>query len=427
MQSPLYLVVLYLLWFGWTQALDVALASIQSYNFSRAETFKEAMRFLHEMNNPANCTGIEYVQVDMGCGGGFAAHFQLAGAEWLRTAKALNYSKPVIIVGHIRGYSDGPECQHVNKDWTCFFLPMSEPACQREMLKTGKRVGADLGAVKLDDTICPNAFSHVGLAYWWGVVQARMFRLQPEIAALVAAESRRMDRGRGFPLPERLEGVLGGVHVRHGDKSSDGFKHHSFEAELAAASKSPECALLGVLFGGCVRTYNDTLLPTAAPGMRLYVASDDASVLISARIMVRHACVRSMFKCRRMLRIGPSSFPPSTSNASLHRLPSQGHLVKEHEGISTQTSSAGMFKTLLAHTEVAYNATVEVITDIVHLGRCSTLVGIAASQIFRLAVGLSNATGALQYAAAMDYHHLPRIRAMSAKWALPLPEAFVSA
>ena len=360
--------------------------AIQVYNFSRSETYKEAMLFLHRMNNPANCTGIDYVQVDMGCGGGFAAHFQLAASEWLRTARALDYQKPVIIVGHIRGYSDGPECQHVNKDWTCFFLPMSEPACQQEMIRTGKRIGADLGAVRLDDSILPGNFSQVGFAYWWGIVQARMFRLQPQVAALVAQESARMDRGRGFPSQATMQGVLAGVHVRHGDKSSDGFKHHSFEAEMAAVLKSPECAVVGVMFGGCIRTYNDTLNTSAPPGMRIYVASDDASALISARIM--------------------------------------GHLVKEHEGISTQTSSAGMFKTLLIHTEVAYNATIEVITDIHHLARCSSLVGIAASQIFRLAVGLSNATGYLQYAAAMDHNHLPKVRAMSAKWALPLPEDF---
>jgi hypothetical protein len=124
-------------------------------------------------------------------------------------------------------------------------------------------------------------------------------------------------------------------------------------------------------------------------GLRLFVASDDASVLISARI--------------------------------------NGHLVKEAVGVSQQTSTAGMFKTLLGNKAVAFNATVEIITDVYYLSRCSTLVGIAASQVFRLAVGMSNATGTLQYAAVMDHNQLGKIRRMSERWALPLPEDFVPA
>lgn len=363
---------------------------VTNYTFDRKMTHVEAMQFLDRMQNPENCSGVEYVVVDMGCGGGFAAHFQLAGSEWMRTAKAINYSKPILIMGHIRGYSDGPECEYVNKDWTCFFQPMSNPTCQSEMLQTGKRVGANLVGVKLDDSIMPSEFSHVGFAYWWGIIQSRMFRMQPNIEKIVLAEGAKMDRSRGFPFHAT---AVAGIHVRHGDKSSDGFKHHSFEAEVTAVTKSPECAFLR---NNCILTYNDTTQEkilnsntSSAHGIRLFVASDDANVLISARL--------------------------------------DGHLVKENLGVSQQTSTAGMFKTLLSNKAVAYNATVEIVTDIFYLFHCSTLVGIAASQVFRMAVGISNATGILEYAAAMDFHQLGKIRHMSAKWALPLPEAFVSA
>ena len=355
--------------------------SLVNYQFDRRATFPRAMQFLDAMQNPANCTGREFVVVDMGCGGGFAAHFQLAASEWMRTAKAVNYSKPVLIVGHIRGYSDGPECEHVGKDWTCFFQPMSNASCQKELLKTGKQVGARLDGVRLDDSILPPEFSHVGFAWWWGLVQARMFRMQPEIERLVVAEGAKMDQGKGFPPAATLGSPIAGMHVRHGDKSSDGFKHHSFDAEMSAVKKSPEC-----VNASCVRTSNDS---TAAAGMRLFVASDDASVLISARL--------------------------------------DGHLVKESVGVSQQTSTAGMFKTLMSNKAVAYNATVEIITDVHYLSRCSTLVGIAASQVFRLAVDMSNATGALQYAAVMDHGQMGKIRHMSARWALPLPEDFYPA
>jgi len=365
---------------------NVRAAELIKYLHDRRETLKSAVRFLEGMQNPSNCTGLEYIVVEMGCGGGFAAHFQLAGSEWMRTAKAANYSKPILIIGHIRGYSDGPECDHVNKDWTCFFQPMSSPTCQVELLKTGKRVGISLNGVRLDDSIMPAEFSHVGFAWWWGVVQAFMFRLRPEIEGLVLEEGSKMDHGKGFPALGS-GAVIAGMHVRHGDKSTDGFKHHSFEAEMAAVKKSPEC-ITGTAGSSCIKTFNDSIASsTPSRGMRLFVASDDASVLISARI--------------------------------------NGHLVKESVGVSQQTSTAGMFKTLLSNKAVAYNATVEIITDIYYLARCSTLVGIAASQVFRLAVGMSNATGTLQYAAIMDYGALGKIRHMSNRWALPLPEDFV--
>jgi len=377
---PAFLLVLFLL----CRWCDGALVK---YKFDRLETFQAASRFIEKMQNPVNCTGLEYVVVSMGCGGGFAAHFQLAASEWMRVAKAVNYSKPVLIVGHIRGYSDGPECEHANKDWTCFFEPMSAPACQSELLRSGKQVGPRLDGVRLDDSLLPAEFSHVGFAWWWGFVQARMFRLRPEVEKLVLAEGARMDGGRGFPLSNATVAVAG-LHVRHGDKSSDGFKHHSFEAEVAAVRKSPEC----INSSSCIVTLNDTLASGAPPPpnnavrLRLFVASDDASVLVSARVA--------------------------------------GHLVKEAAGVSTQTSSAGMFKTLMTNKAVAYNATVEIITDVFFLSHCSTLVGILASQVFRLAVGMSNATGILQHAAVMDYSQLGKVKRMSERWALPLPEDF---
>ena len=58
------------------------------------------------------------------------------------------------------------------------------------------------------------------------------------------------------------------------------------------------------------------------------------------------------------------------------------------------------------------------------LSRCSTLVGIASSQIFRMAVDLSKAVGRLRYVVAMDHEQLPRMHAMSNKYHLPTPEHF---
>lgn len=365
----------------------LALFFLSSATTKVSQNKKNAFDFIDAMQNPANCTGAEYAVVDMGCGGGFAAHFQLAAAEWLKVAGYFNYSKPVLIVGHIRGYSDGPECHSVNKDWTCFFLPMS--ACQSTLLSTGKRL--DLNYKGIDESVIPMQFRHLGLAWWWGLVQARMFRFQPPVETHIFSESSKMDGGKGFPFSY----PVAGLHVRHGDKSSDGFKHHSLDNEMAAVRKSPECLLDSspVSTSRVCRSKPGDETVTAATGsaavkdndLRVFVASDDPHVLASARQL--------------------------------------GHLV-DSEGVSQHTATAGMFKTLVSKPELGYNATLEIITDIYFLSQCSTLVGTAASQIFRMAVGLSNSSEILKYAVAMDYDQLPKIQKMSAKYDLPVPEHF---
>ena len=76
-------------------------------------------------------------------------------------------------------------------------------------------------------------------------------------------------------------------------------------------------------------------------------------------------------------------------------------------------------------TNHGYNASIEIITDIFYLSHCSTLVGTASSQVYRMAVDMSNASGILEYAVAIDYGSLGRIQGMSAKWGLPVPENFM--
>ena len=285
--------------------------------------------------------------------------------------------------------------------------------------------------------------------------------MQKPVRDYIILESERMNKGKGFPnTPKSRDNSLSnandisptmisysplaGVHVRHGDKSSDGFKHHSLEAEIAAVHKSPECIMnekiKNVDLKTCwIQTNSSTHVNDfSIKPIPVFIASDDPRVLTIAA--------------------------------------KAGHLVDE-EGVSQQTAHAGMLNTLVSHPEIGYNASLEIIRDIYFLSRCSTLVGIAASQVFRMAVGISNATHALKYAAGafndltilicliqisifdeyffsllfvlfltfifsfiishllhillnncyilvMDYKQLPRISQMSAKYALPLPENF---
>jgi hypothetical protein len=114
-------------------------------------------------------------------------------------------------MGSIRGYSSGKECDHVNHDWTCYFLPMSNN--QKELLARGKREVAGFKAI--DGRVIPSQFAHMGIAWWWGIIQSYMFRLQPNIQELMRQKLELLDNGRGFP-----SGRIAGLHVRHGDKVS---------------------------------------------------------------------------------------------------------------------------------------------------------------------------------------------------------------
>ena len=201
-----------------------------------------AFEFLDSLLQPKlGCKGKEYIITDFGEGGGFASQFQMAATHWLRVTSGHNYTIPVLIRGHIRGYTSGTECQHVMNDYTCMFLPMS--ACQNEFLSSGVLVNEHKDTKEtIDSSMVPSQFAHKGLAWWWGIIQARMFRLQPVVENYIKDElehMKRMNSGRGFPFGS----PIAGLHVRHGDKSIDGFIDHSFEAELKAIRKSPECIL----------------------------------------------------------------------------------------------------------------------------------------------------------------------------------------
>jgi hypothetical protein len=96
------------------------------------------LRYLDEVLQPKDCTGKEYAVVEFGGKAGFAAQFQLSAIEWLCTLSHHKYRVPVLLIGKLKGYSEGRECNHVSHDWTCFFKPISN--CQDVLLKTGRKI-----------------------------------------------------------------------------------------------------------------------------------------------------------------------------------------------------------------------------------------------------------------------------------------------
>ena len=253
-----------------------------------------AFRFLDNFLQPTTgCHGKDYminkIGVDSYFNGGFASQFQMTAAIWLRMAAATNYTVPVIIQGPIVKYTTVPQCDHVKGDITCIFLPMS--SCQNEYLSSGKALPpSDGGVADIDISMVPIQFVHMGLTWWWGIVQARMFRLQPHLQKHVEEEIAHMKTvtHHGFPFGA----PVAGLHVRHGDKSIDGFKDHSFNSELRAIHKSPECTYIEdnkcmttVSPPTSATTPNVSAKATGGVPIHIFVSSDDANVLIAARKM----------------------------------------------------------------------------------------------------------------------------------------------
>lgn len=355
---------------------------------------EEALDFLHQMQNDQSCSGKKtYTLIEMNGWGGFASQFQQVVAEWIRAAAHHNYKIPVLLTGHIRGYSDVKYCDHVNHDWTCYFMPLSN--CHTQLMKSGIKVGYEFRTV--NESVVPAKFAHMGLAWWWGIVHLYVFRLQPYVESYVKSVAKSMNNGEIFYTPRILEPLVG-IHVRHGDKASDGFKEHSLKAEMIAVKHSSECHLynknsLSFIKLGDLYDINDDNVVCSYTNssyefkpLKVFVASDDAAVLDTAKKL--------------------------------------GHLV-DSAGVSQQTSSVGMLKTLVFHNpDIGFNASLEIIADIFFLSQSSTLVGIAASQVFRMAVDMSNSSGILKHAIIMDYGQLPRIQQLSIKYHVPLPEIF---
>lgn len=461
--------ILVLLWLG-------------SFSFLRANVFhrydprlEEAIAFINNAQQPENCTGLSYLTMDIGIHGGFAAQFQLAAKEWMHLFAAYNYSVPVLIQGRIIGYSNHASCDHVKQEWTCYFQPMS--SCEETIRKTGKQISNNKPRRW---SPVPDEFQKHGYAFWWGVVQYRMFQLQPVVAEYIHALATVMNKGNGFPygLP------LAGLHVRHGDKRTDGFREHSLDEELNFLRHSPDCAVINFA-GDCFSTLNISshgslvtlhrlakkhgvvIERTSVDRFNRTSDTGNADIAIDARSLWQTHSAAALGGGHRPGHGGhhgpfgrhnvSSGASPSSGTGSHHgngngtgmlahdaelvipvqlfiasddvnvvRSAAREGFLTSPVGVSqgTTTAQAGMLKTLLSHPEIAHRATLEILSDIYFLSQCNTLIGISASQVFRMAVALSNVTGTLHFAAALDGDQIRRVQQLSNKYDIPFPETF---
>ena len=429
------------------------------------QRLENAVNFINRVQQPDSCKGLEYGVIGIGINGGFAAQFQYAAKEWMHFFASYNFSIPVLIQGRLIGYSDNSVCDYAKHEWTCYFKPMSE--CEAELLKTGRRV-PDNKPRRYSPI--PDEFQKYGSAFWWGAVQYKMFQLQPAVVEHIHAQAQLMNHDNGFPfgLP------LAGLHVRHGDKRIDGFKEHSMEEELNILRNSPDCSVINAV-GDCF-----SLLNTSAHGslITLHRLTKKHGIVLD-KLMIDQFN-RTAVDHNSGIALDPHSLYPIALHA-VHNLHHHNHIqsptshdtshndsLRSHNqlssssleeskdfvipvqlfvasddvnvlisaarqghltapiGVSQETTTAhdGMLKTLLTHPELAHRATMEIISDIYFLSQCNTLIGISASQVFRMAVAMSNVTGTLHFAAALDGDQINRVKQLSVKYDVPFPEQF---
>jgi hypothetical protein len=232
----------------------------------------------------------------------------------------------------------------------------------------------------------------------------------------------------GFPLgADPAESIststsiesIAGLHIRHGDKGVDGFRPHTLEAQLSAAQRSSECLSPVQLVGdscalkGALASIGSTAATTT--GVPDIAKTTATSASASAAASTAGSASKSM-----------KIFVASDDKQVLAAARSKGFLVTRG-GVSQETADRGMAATLGlqgGRQNMSHNASLEIIADIYFLSRCTTLVGTASSQVFRVAVGVSTALGLLQSAIIMDHDQLPKIRRWTTSF-LPLPEAFI--
>lgn len=207
---------------------------VSVHNHPLPAVTQKALEFLDKIQNPPDCTG-NYAIVPIRSAGGFASHFQMLAADFMRILHVTNYRVTLLITGQINGYTEGSACSYYRHDWTCLFEPSSE--CMYDLRWLGKEVPYDRNIVYHDETMVPDAFKQYGYAYWWGVIQLYLFNFNEDITQEVTRRLQQINFLTHFPYP------MAAVHVRHGDKHVDGFNEHSMSSEMLALQASPDCVV----------------------------------------------------------------------------------------------------------------------------------------------------------------------------------------
>lgn len=447
--------ILFIVFLAYVEPIDNFLAlshhNHHSSRFHRSAYLQEALHFLSSIQNPANCSATEYIKAGIGVKGGFAAQFQLAAREFMLGLAAGGFQLPVLIEGPLTGYSEGSQCKKANHQWTCFFEAPTK--CQNQLSTQAKEQIIKNWPSEIDSI--PPQFKARGLVSWWAAVQYYLFRFKPFVYRHIAEEAKDMHAHRGYPygLP------IAGMHVRHGDKKDDGFRTTTLEEELDILRKSPDCPLLNTA-RDCFVPLNlsdshhiSVVVNSASQGHTIILKAEDIERFNHSASNDEIAVDPKSFGLSNSKHHNKLAMSNSNHSSPIHRAMNtttaimgnyviplaifvasddskvlsaaeqRGFLV-DPVGISQQSASTSMILILLRNKELGYNASLEIISDIHFLSHCSTLLGMAASQVFRISVAISNITNTLKYVRVTDLDQVGRIQFLSKKYSVPFPEVF---
>lgn len=433
-------------------------------NNTRTQALLTALTFIETLQSP-NCNTVkDYYALEF-FGGGFCSQFQSLSSQFMHGLRIGGFHHPVLIGGHFRGYSENKFCDASDRGgWLCYFNPPS--VCQKELnskrklpLPMSMRAN-NKNPPKLSEAVIPEQFRSLGTSFWWGVMQFYLFQPRPFIDVYLqttAMQSFRNNNGNMKIFPSNIP--IAGLHIRHGDKKDDNWQLHSLSDALALVQKSNECQVKNndkvcfVLIDFCptvdardhsLRVYNwlkqalrghATILPLAD------INNYHRGISNSNSVSIPHTQVQSVLKAYNQN--GNGLFSPTdvtqynkqwvvpleifvaSDDPTVLAEAAKQHLWYFAPGVSQSTGQDGMEKVLASASTssyVAVNATQEIIRDVYYFSQCSTLIGSASSQVFRMAVALANVTGTLQYAAAVDKEQVAEVKKLSDHYGVPFPE-----
>lgn len=414
-----------------------------------------------------SCARKEYILIRSGINGGFSAQFQLLASKFMVALASGNFEIPVLITGPLNGYSNAAECKHYDNQWTCYFSPSSP--CHSDLLGTGKEIASTKRS--FEDSI-PQEFRALGYTFWWGAIQHYLFQFQPYIINFIREKEKHLSSVHWKGIPVGIPIV--GIHARRGDKKYDGFSSHSLNDEMSLLRNSSLCKVQNEA-GDCflpinfrsngspllsgMHNYPLTVLREAIHGhtviiRKSFVNEVNFSRSISSNQKVDpHVLLRAYHARNRFESLRDSNQTLSTSrqkelqgafrvldeefvfplpifvasdDRSVLEIAKQRGLFTGSEGVSQQVvERTGMLHSLLKNSSISFNAAKEIVFDLHQLSKCQVLIGSASSQVFRIAVALSNTSRHLIFAKVIDSSSdLERVVFMSQKYHIPFPEHF---
>ena len=342
---------------------------------ARGRAHMDAMRYLNRQQNPEH--GCETTAgVAIGRGGGFGSKFQFAA---LRAVAALASNHTVTFAGDFAGYTTNARCTELLKSasgeqqqqqvssFGCFFEAMSAACSAEAKAETHHRWQTGRSATNNVKRSTPPEFVAQGPGFWWGTVQAYMFRLNARMRARLADIKRdELSTAGAYDCADIA------AHIRLGDKLAD-------KASRQEADRNREPREIVQRYVEQISLLVDEFNAACAQGSNcrvplLYVATDSPTTAQYMREWVATAKPRVRLAVR-------DTVTQEMSGAKVEMAKLLGRRLKENS---------------------TYAAAEEVVVDLALMMEARFFVGLYMSQMARVVVSIGYARGTMDRAVAMD-------------------------